>query len=96
MSTQEVQDKPEGLSKYIKRMRTVLKKGSTKSSVSSMKDITGEASTGTPTQAAKAPFDIVEAYVLFNRWSWSIANKTAQSNHTPTPKNSPPRSKNRP
>lgn len=64
MSTKEVQDKPEGLSKYIKRMRTVLKKGSTKSSISSMKDITGEASTGTPAQAVKAPFGNVEVYVF--------------------------------
>lgn len=65
MSTQENQDKPEGLSKYIKRMRTVLKRGSTKSSsISSMKDITGEASTSNagPT---KAPFGNVEVYVLF-------------------------------
>ncbi|BCR88546.1 uncharacterized protein ACHE_41110S [Aspergillus chevalieri] len=60
MSTQENQDEPEGLSKYIKRMRTVLKRGSTKSSsISSMKDITGEASTSNagPT---KAPFGNVE------------------------------------
>jgi len=65
MSTQENQDEPEGLSKYIKRMRTVLKRGSTKSSsISSMKDITGEASTSNagPT---KAPFGNVEVYVLF-------------------------------
>ena len=85
MSTQENQDKPEGLSKYIKRMRTVLKRGSTKSSsLSSMKDITGEASTDNagPT---KAPVGNVDAYVPFSLSSCSIANENSPIEPHPNP-----------
>lgn len=84
------ENKPEGLSKYIKRMRTVLRRSSTKNSVSNMKDITGEAGAGNAqstkvTNVGNNNNGNTEAYVYVSSDSL-MANNDKSDRTTPQPR----------